>query len=40
MAELLKATADTMAARETTARLEGELAALRARPWWRRLAGS
>ncbi len=29
MAELLKATADTMAAKEATARLEGELAALR-----------
>ena len=28
MAELLKATADTMAAKEATARLEGELAAL------------
>jgi hypothetical protein len=39
MAELLKATADTMAAREAAARLDGELAALRARPWWRRLAG-
>jgi hypothetical protein len=32
VAELLKATADT-------ARLEGELAARRSRPWWRRLAG-
>jgi chromosome segregation ATPase len=39
MAELLKATVDTMTAKETTARLEGELAALRSRPWWRRLAG-
>lgn len=32
MAELLKATADLMAAKV-------ELAALKARPWWRRLAG-
>jgi len=29
----------TMTAKESTARLEGELAALKARPWWRRLAG-
>ena len=35
VAELLKATADTMAAKESTARLEGELAALRSRPWWK-----
>jgi len=27
-----------MTAKEATARLEGELAALKARPWWRRLA--
>jgi hypothetical protein len=35
--ELLKATADLMAAREVTARLEGEIAALRPAPqtWWR-----
>src|SRR3954451_13764469 len=39
MAELLRMTADLMMARETAARLEGELAALKARPWWRRLAG-
>jgi hypothetical protein len=39
MTELLRATADTMAAKETAARFEGELAALRSRPWWRRLAG-
>jgi hypothetical protein len=39
MAELLRATADTMVAKEAAARLEGELAALRTRPWWRRLAG-
>jgi hypothetical protein len=36
--ELLKATADLMAAKEATARLDGELAALRARRWWKRLA--
>jgi hypothetical protein len=44
VAELSKATADAMgyamAARESTARLEGELLELRSRPWWRRLAGS
>ena len=43
MAELLKTTADAMAyamaARESTARLEGKLLAMRSRPWWRRLAG-
>jgi hypothetical protein len=33
MAELLRATADTMAAKEMAARLDGELAALRSRPW-------
>jgi hypothetical protein len=35
--ELLKATADLMTAREVTARLEGEIAALRPKPmtWWR-----
>jgi hypothetical protein len=38
MAELLRAKADTLAARATVARLEGELVALRSRPWWRRLA--
>src|SRR5438876_9083068 len=38
MAELLRAKADILAARATVARLEGELAALRSRPWWRRLA--
>jgi hypothetical protein len=37
LTELLKATLDTMAAKESVARLEGELAALRSRPWWRRL---
>ena len=39
MAEVLKATADLMAAREAAAMIAGELAALQARPWWRRLAG-
>jgi hypothetical protein len=43
MAELLKVTADAMAyamaARESMAGLEGELLAMRSRPWWRRLAG-
>jgi hypothetical protein len=36
-AELLLIVADLMAAKEKSARLEGELAALRARPWWLRL---
>jgi hypothetical protein len=39
MVEILKVTVDAMGAKEATARLEGELAALRSRPWWRRLAG-
>jgi hypothetical protein len=39
MAEVLKATAEPMTAREAAARMAGELAALQARPWWRRLAG-
>ena len=39
VAELLKATAYVMAARESTARLESELLELRSRPWWRQLAG-
>jgi hypothetical protein len=39
MVELLRATVDAMTAKEAVARLDGELAALRARPWWRRLAG-
>jgi hypothetical protein len=38
MAELLRAKADALAARATVTRLEAELAALRSRPWWRRLA--
>ena len=39
MAEALKLTAVAMSARETAARLEGELAAGQSRPWWKRLAG-
>jgi hypothetical protein len=39
MAEVLKGTAELMAAREAAAKIAGELAALQARPWWRRLAG-
>jgi hypothetical protein len=39
MAEFLKMIAVTMTAKEATARLESQLAALKARPWWRRLAG-
>jgi chromosome segregation ATPase len=39
MVEVLKATADLMAAREAAAKLATELAALQAPPWWRRLAG-
>jgi hypothetical protein len=38
MAELLRMTADAMGAKEAAARLEGELSALRSRPWWRRIA--
>jgi hypothetical protein len=39
LAELLRTTANLMAAREVTARMEGELSALRppARSWWQRL---
>jgi len=39
MSELLNAIQEAMAAREKAAHVEGELAALRSRPWWRRLAG-
>jgi hypothetical protein len=39
MAEVLKTTADLMSAREAAARLAGEIEALQARPWWRRLVG-
>jgi chromosome segregation ATPase len=38
-AEVLRATADTMTAKEAMARLQGELGAMRSRPWWRRVAG-
>jgi hypothetical protein len=37
--EVLKATAELMAAREAMARIAGELAAYQARPWWRRFGG-
>ena len=37
--EVLKGTAELMAAREAAAKMAGELAALQTRPWWRRLAG-
>jgi chromosome segregation ATPase len=39
MAEALRLTNLAMLARETAARLEGEIAALHSRPWWRRFAG-
>ena len=39
MVEVLKGTAELMAAREAAAKMAGELAAFQARPWWRRLAG-
>jgi hypothetical protein len=39
MAVLLRQTSNLMKAKEAAARFEGELAALRSRPWWRRLAG-
>jgi hypothetical protein len=38
MVELLGVNLDTMSAKETAARLDGELTGLRSRPWWRRLA--
>jgi hypothetical protein len=38
MAEVLKTTADLMAAKQAAARLAVELAMLQSRPWWRRLA--
>src|SRR5262249_4699192 len=38
-AEVLKAAAETTAAKAATARLEGELAAARSGSWWRRIAG-
>jgi hypothetical protein len=40
MAEVLKTTAELMAAREAAARIAGELAAFQARLWWRRLVTS
>jgi hypothetical protein len=39
MTETLRATVALMAAKEKAARLEGELTALRSRPWWKRIAG-
>jgi hypothetical protein len=39
MTEMLRATVALMAAKEKAARLEGELTALRSRPWWKRIAG-
>ena len=39
MVELLRATLDTLTAKEASARLDGELAVLRSRPWWRRMVG-
>lgn len=39
MAEALRLTKVAMSARETAARLEGELSAQQARSWWKRLAG-
>ena len=39
VSELLGAIDDAMTAREKTARLEGELATVRLRRWWQRLAG-
>jgi hypothetical protein len=39
IAEVLKATAELMAAREASAVIAGELAAYKARPWWHRLVG-
>jgi hypothetical protein len=39
MVELLRATLEMQTAKETAARLEGELWALRSRSWWRRLVG-
>ena len=38
-AEVLKAAAETTAAKAATARLEGELAEARSGSWWRRIAG-
>jgi chromosome segregation ATPase len=38
-AEVQKAAADTTAAKDAIVRLEGELKAIRSRPWWRRFGG-
>jgi hypothetical protein len=39
LVDLLRAILDAQTAKEAVARLDGELKALRWRPWWRRLAG-
>ena len=39
MVELLRMNFDAMVTKEAGTRLEGELTALRSRPWWGRLAG-
>jgi cell division protein FtsB len=39
MAEALRLTKVAMSARETVARLEGQLSTWRSRPWWKKLAG-
>lgn len=39
MAEILTTTLGLMAAKQSAARLDGMLTALRSRPWWQRLAG-
>jgi predicted nucleic acid-binding Zn-ribbon protein len=39
MVEVLKQMAAAMSARETAARLEGQLAGRLTRPWWKRLGG-
>jgi hypothetical protein len=39
MVDLLRAALDAQTAKEAVIRLEGELKALRSRPWWRRLVG-
>jgi hypothetical protein len=38
MAEMLRQSADLIATKESAVRFE-KIAALRSRPWWRRLAG-
>jgi len=39
-AEVQKVAADGMTAKDAIVRLEGELTAMRSRPWWRRLGGT